>query len=95
MKTCSPAKLDGLDSRGASDHAFFFALGSDHEARCVAEKDDREAVRFAQLHEAGRFVGCGRVDGAAEMVGVVGDDADGHPFDPGQGGDHAVAPLRS
>ncbi len=65
-----------------------FDVGSDHEAGGVAEKEDREVEGVAELHEPGGLVGTVGVDGAAEMGGVVGDDADGAALDAAQRGDH-------
>ena len=56
-------------------------LGADHDPRRVAQHQDRDVERVAQLHEAGRLVGPVAVDGAGEVVRVVGDDADGAPLD--------------
>jgi hypothetical protein len=65
-----------------------FDVGSDHEAGGVAEEEDREVEGVAELHESGGLVGTVGVDGAAEVGGVVGDDADGAALDAAQRGDH-------
>jgi hypothetical protein len=61
-------------------------LRADHEAGRVDERDDRQAVGIAELHEAGGLVGRVGVDRAAEMRRVAGQDADRSPFDPGERG---------
>ncbi len=66
-------------------------LGADHEARRVAQRDDRQAVRVAQLHEARRLVGRLRVDRAAQVVRVVGHQPHGPALDARQRGDDAGA----
>ena len=42
-------------------------LGPDHHPRCVDERHDRQAVRVAELHEAGRLVGAVAVDRTGEV----------------------------
>ena len=59
-----------------ADGAGLLGLGPDHEARRVAQEQDRQAERVAQLHEAGGLVGAIGVDRAAEMGRVVGDHAE-------------------
>ena len=54
-------------------------LRPDHEARRVAERDDRQAERVAQLHEARRLVGAGPVDRARQVHRVVGDQPERWP----------------
>lgn len=66
-------------------------FGTDHEARRVAQRQQRQPVRVAQLHEARGLVGGGRVDGAAQVARVVGDAAEGAPFDADQRGQDAAA----
>ena len=69
--------------RAGDEHAAHVAhqrgllgLRPDHEARRVAQQQDRQVERVAQLHEARRLVGGVGVDRAAEVRRVVGDDAD-------------------
>ena len=61
----------------------------DHEARRVAQRDDRQAEGIAQLHEARRLVGARSVDGAGQMHRIVGDQAERRAFDADQRRDHA------
>ena len=68
-------------------------VGPDHHPRRVDERHERQVEGVAQLHEAGRLVGCRRVDRPAEMPRVVGEDADRAALEPGQRGDHAEAEV--
>ena len=63
-------------ARHVAHRAGRLRLGPDHEAGRVAEEQDRQVERVAQLEEARGLVGAGRVDRAAEMRRVVGDDAE-------------------
>ena len=71
----------------------FFGFRADHVAGVVAERQQRDVVGVAELHEAGGLVGGVAVDGAAEMQGVVGHHADRPAFYADERGDHAVAPA--
>ena len=83
-------------ARHVADGTGRLGLGPDHEPGRVAQEHDRDVERVAQLQEPGRLVGRGRVDRAAEMRRVVGDDADRPALDPRQRGDHASPnPRRS
>ena len=64
---------------------------SDHEARRVDQAHQRQAMCVAQLHEACGLVGGISVNGAAQMQRVVGDDADGPPFNARECGVDASA----
>jgi hypothetical protein len=75
-----------LQLRGDDEHpadvphlAARLDLGPDHEAGRVDQRDDRQAVRVAELHEARRLVAGIGVDRAAEMRRVAREDADGRP----------------
>jgi hypothetical protein len=68
-----------------------FGVGADHEARGVAEGDDGEVERVAQLQEPGALVGGVGVDRAAEDLRVVRDQADGAAFDADESGDDGLA----
>ena len=57
----------------------------------VAEKEDRQVERVAELHEARGLVGAVAVDRAGEVERVVGDDAERAALDARQRGDHAGA----
>ena len=67
-----------------ADQPRALGLGPDHEARGVAQEQEREAVAVAVLEEAGRLVRPVGVDGAAQVAGVVGHDAQGVAVDLGQ-----------
>ena len=71
----------------------FFRLRADHEARGVAERDDRDVEGVAQLHEARGLVASRGPDGAAEMARVVGDQAERPALDAQQRGDQAGSEL--
>ena len=51
-------------------------VGPDHEAGRVAEEQHRQPEGVAHADEARRLVGAVGVDRAAEVRGVVGDDAE-------------------
>ena len=57
----------------------------------VDQRDERQAVRVAQLHEARRLVGRVGVDRAAEVRRVVGEQADRPAFDARERGEDADA----
>jgi hypothetical protein len=61
-------------------------LGADHEAGRVDQRDERQAVRIAELHEAGRLVGRIGVDRAAEVGRIAREQADRPSFDADQRG---------
>ena len=61
-----------------------FRSRTHHEARCVHQADDGQAVRIAQLHETRGLVGCIGVDGAAKMRRVVGQQPHRAPLDARQ-----------
>jgi hypothetical protein len=54
-------------------------LRADHEAGRVDQADDRQAVRVAQLHETRRLVGRIGIDGAAQVLRVVGHQPTARP----------------
>ena len=66
-------------------------LGPDHEPGRVDQRYERQPVRVAQLHEAGRLVGRIRIDRAAEMRRVARQDPDRPPLDAGERGEDARA----
>jgi hypothetical protein len=66
-------------------------LRADHEAGGIDERDDRQAVRVAELHEAGGLVRGIGVDRAAEMGRIAGEDADRAALDPREHRDDAGA----
>ena len=67
------------------------AIRPDHEPGGVAKGQDRYAEGVAKLHEPGALLRTLGVDGAAEVAGVVGDDAEGTALDAQESGDHAGA----
>ena len=75
--------------------AVFSDLGADHDPGRVAQEQDRQVVRVAQLHEPRRLVRTVGVDRAGEMRRVVGDQPHRPAFDADERGDHADAELRS
>ena len=64
----------------------FFRLRADHEAGRIAQRDNRQIMRLAQLQEARGLVAGYRVDGPAQVRGIVGDQAEGLAFDADQRG---------
>ena len=68
-----------------------FDFGADHDAGTVAQEQQRDVERVAQLHEARRLVGAGTVDGAGEMRRIVRDHADRPTLDANERRDDAVA----
>ncbi len=58
-----------------SDGGGLLRLRADHEAGRVAQEQERQPERVAQLHEPGGLVGAVGVDRAAEMGGIVRDHA--------------------
>ena len=74
-----------------ADLAGALGVGADHEARGVAQGHDGQIVGVAQLEEPRRFVRSVGVDGATEVGGIVGHDADRAAFDTGQRRHHAGA----
>ena len=96
------AQCDGQDGDaqfgGGDKHARYVAhlgLGllvrAHHEARRVYQRDDRQAVDIAQVHEACRFVARRGIDSATQVKRVVGHDAHRLAFDAGKRGMDAVA----
>ena len=55
-----------------------------HDAGRVAQRQDRHVEGVAELHEARGLVGAVAVDRAAQMLGIVGDDADRPALDADQ-----------
>lgn len=51
-------------------------LGPHHDSRRVTQIEQRDVERIANLHETRTVVSAVRVDGAAEVHGIVGDHAD-------------------
>ncbi len=70
-------------------------LGADHEARRVAQRQDRQVEGVAQLHEARRLVAGVGVDRAAQVAGVVRDQPHRPAFDAHQRGEDADAEFRA
>ena len=66
-----------------------FCIRADHEARRIAQRDDRQLSRFAERQEVGHLVRGLGVDGSAEMMAAVGNQPERHTFDSDERGDHA------
>ena len=67
------------DDEHAADVAHergLLGLGAHHEPRRVAEGQQRQPEGLAELHEAGGLVGVVGIDGAGQVLGVVGQDSD-------------------
>ena len=95
-------EIGNVEVRRGHEHAADMAhqrgllrLRPDHEARRVAERDDRKIEGVAELHEARRLVGGVGIDRAAEMLRVVGDEAERPALDADQGGDDSDAEGRA
>jgi hypothetical protein len=80
-------------ARGSDEHPADMAnergllrLRPDHEARRVAERDDRQIVGVAKLKDARSLVGGVRVDRGAEVFWVAGDEAERAALDPNERG---------
>ena len=73
------------------DQRRLLVFRADHVAGRIAQEQQRDVVRVAQLHEARCLVGAVGVDRAAEVHRVVGDHADRPAVDPRQHGDDAGA----
>ena len=71
------------------------ASRADHEARRVAERDDRQVEGVAELDEARRLVGGVGVDRAAEVVRVVRDQAERPALDADERGDDSEPEVRA
>ena len=71
--------------------AVFSASGPTMMPGRVAQEQDRQVERVAELHEARRLVGAVAVDRAGEMRRVVGDDAERPALDARERGHHAGA----
>jgi hypothetical protein len=64
-------------------------VGSDHEARCIAERHHGNIVRIAKLQEPSRFIAGRGIDRAAQMFRIVGDETEGTALNPNERGDHS------
>ena len=73
--------------------AVFSASGPDHEARRIAQRHDRDVEGVAELQEARGLVAGRRIDRAAEMLWIVGDQAERLALDADEGRDHADAEI--
>jgi len=62
-------------------------------ARHVDQHDERDTECVAHAHEAGRLLGRGRVQTAAQPHRVVRHDADGSATETAQGGRYVGSPL--
>ena len=87
--------LEGGEGPGVvAGDALPFGVGADHVAGVVDEGDQREPVGVAQFDEAGSFVGCVGVDRPGPVrQGLVSEDPDRAPVEPGQDGEHRGRPA--
>ena len=67
----------------------FFRFRADHKAGGVAQGHHGQAEGFAQLHKPRRLVAAHGIDGATEVLRIVGDQTEGFAFDAYQRGNHA------
>jgi len=72
-----------------------FRVGADHDPRRVAQEEDGQVKRLAELQEARRLVRSITGDRAREVHRVVGDDADRMALDARERGDHAPREERT
>ena len=84
---------DHEHARGTADRRGLLRLRPDHEARRVAQRDDRHAERVAQLKEARRLVRTFRVNCARQVAAIIGNHAHGTAVQPRQPGDHPLRPA--
>jgi hypothetical protein len=70
------------------------ALGTHHEAGCIAQGQHRKAVHIAELHEACRLVGVVRLYGAPHVTWIIGDQTEWPALDAHQRCNHAGAEMR-
>ena len=73
---------------GVAHQRGFFDFRPHHDARGIAQEEQWQVERIAQLHEASGLVGAVAIDRAGQMNGVVGDHAERAPLDPDQRGHH-------
>ena len=76
-----------------ADHARLLLAGARHEARGVDEDDQRQPEGVAGADEARALGGGLGVEHAAEVPGLVGDDADRAPVHAGEAADDVAGPL--
>ena len=67
--------------------AGLLGFGADHDARRVAEREQRDAVGIAQAHEIRRLAGGRAVDRAGQAARVVGEHPQSLALDPDERGD--------
>ena len=73
-----------------ADDASLLDVGSDHEARHISEKQQRDLERIAQPDESRRFVGRIVEQHAALLHRLVGHDPQGVPVEPGEAGEELL-----
>src|SRR6186997_3703569 len=76
-----------------ADDRGLLRLRPDHEARRIAQGHDRDVEGVAELHEARRLVAGRRIDRTAEMLWIVGDQAERFALDTDESRDHAGAEI--
>ena len=96
------AQVRHAQMRRSNEHArnvphlrLFFHIGPDHEAGCIHQTHNGQAVRVAQLHEARRLVGRVGIDRAAQVRRVVGQQTHRSTFDAAQRGVNAHTKARA
>ena len=68
-------------------------LRADHEAGHVLQEDERDVEGVAEVDEARRLVGGVVLEDAAELLRLVGDDADRPAAEAREAGDDRLRPL--
>src|ERR1700738_3731591 len=83
-------KVCGIDKqpRHMSHLAGFFGFWTHHEARRIAEYEQRNIEGIAKLHESCALIRCLTVNRAPQVPGVVGNQTHGTAFDPKESNDH-------
>ena len=76
------------------DDAVMLLRHAGEEARHVDEGDDRDAEGVAEAHEAPGLFRRGDVEAAGQHHRLVGDDADGMPFDARKADDDVAGVAR-
>ena len=77
-----------------ADDRGLFCIWSDHDPRRVAQRDNWQSVSVTQLDKSGELVRFGCADGSSVVHRVVGDQANGSPFDANQRCDRTHSKFR-
>jgi hypothetical protein len=75
------ARRDREQARRVADETGGFGFRTDHEAGCVAQRDDGKPEDVAELEKSRELVACIGVECAAEVLRAVGDQTDRATFD--------------